>query len=325
MNRAVIIAAVGLAAFAMLDIALSALAALVWRTRAVAPANLPPAVRARRLLVLRFSPGVSATLITLAIVTPAFAVYEPHIQNETIGPALTVLAFLALLQICVAIVMATRSAFLTARIERAWLRSSSPIDAAIAGGMPAFAIDAPSPIVALVGVFSPKLMAARTILAACSPAEIAAIVGHERGHLQAGDNMKRWMMAWLPDALRWTPIHHEILEAWHHAAEDAADDAATGGNAVARAELAALLLKVVRLAPRPLWNSAIVSPFVEREGLDRRVRRLLKPDLEPPAPLAIVPLLGLATIVSASVAALWSPAALESIFEAFETLVALGR
>jgi hypothetical protein len=58
-------------------------------------------------------------------------------------------------------------------------------------------------------------------------------------------------MASLPDLLRWTPMHREIVDAWHHAAEDAADDATTGGEAMARAELAALLLKVVRLAPAP--------------------------------------------------------------------------
>lgn len=325
MNRAIIIAAVGLAAYALLALALSSLAALIWRTRAVAPASLPPSVRARRLLVLRFAPSVSAALITLAMVTPAFAVHEPHGHDETIGPALALLALVTVCQAAVSLFTAARSAWLTARVERAWLRSSSPLAEAIAGGLPAFAVDAPSPIVALVGVFSPRLMAARSIVAACSPAEMASIVAHERGHLQNGDNLKRWMMAWLPDALRWTPIHHEIVEAWHHAAEDAADDAATGNDAVARADLAALLLKVARLAPRPLWDSAIVSPFVESDGLDRRVRRLLQPDLEPPAPLAIVPVIGVALVVVAAVTAWSSPAALEVIFKAFEQLVAFGR
>lgn len=327
MNRVVIIGAVCLAAYALLDIALSSLVAIVWRTRtrAVAPADLPPAVRARRLLCLRFVPGAIASLITLTIVTPAFAIYEPFGLDETMGPALALLASLAIFQIGTSVVRAARSALLTARIERIWLRSSSPLDAEIAGSLPAFVVDSPSPIVALVGVFSPKLMAARTIVAACSPSELASIVGHERGHLQAADNLKRWLMASLPDALRWTPMHREIAAAWHHAAEDAADDASTGGDVVARAKLAALLLKVARLAPRPLWESAIVSPFVENDGLDRRVRRLLQPDLEPPAPLAIVPMIAMTTIVIAAVAAVSSPAALEAIFEALERLVAFGR
>jgi Zn-dependent protease with chaperone function len=239
------------------------------------------------------------------------------------GPVLMVLAITTLFQLGTAVVRGTRSLAATARIERDWLRTSSPLP--VDAVMPAFVIESYSPILALVGVFSPKLVAAKTIVDACSAEELARVVGHERGHLVARDNFKRWLMASLPDTLRWMPIHSEIVEAWHHASEDAADDATTGGDPVARAELAALLLKVVRLAPQPLWQSAIVSPFVERDGLERRVRRLVQPDLEPPAPLAIVPMLAVAAIAIGALAVVSSPVALELIFEAFERLVAIGR
>jgi hypothetical protein len=132
-------------------------------------------------------------------------------------------------------------------------------------------------------------------------------------------------MASLPDMLRWTPMHHEIVDAWHHAAEDAADDATTRGEPIARAELAALLLKVVRLAPAPSWNAAVISPFVEQHGIDRRIRRLLQPELEPPAPLAIIPLIAVTAISIAMLAALSSAAALQLIFNTIEDLVAFGR
>ena len=125
--------------------------------------------------------------------------------------------------------------------------------------------------------------------------------------------------------LRWTPIHREVVDAWHHAAEDAADDAGTGGHALARTELAALLVKILRLAPAPAWNAAIVSPFVEKHGFERRVRRLLQPELEPPAPLAILPTLGIAVIALAIVIASSSPSILKKIFFTIEHFVALGR
>ena len=125
--------------------------------------------------------------------------------------------------------------------------------------------------------------------------------------------------------LRWTPVHHQIVDAWHHAAEDAADDATTGGEAIARADLAALLLKIVRLAPAPSWNAAVVSPFVEQHGLERRVLRLLRPELEDPPSLAIVPLVALAAVSIAMLAAVSSPATLERIFITLEYLVAFGR
>ena len=76
------IVAVALAAYCLLDLAISAFAAILWRTRAMAPANLPPAVRARRVMLLRLVPSVSATLITIAVVTPAFTLFEPQHDNE---------------------------------------------------------------------------------------------------------------------------------------------------------------------------------------------------------------------------------------------------
>lgn len=323
MSRPLVIVSVALAAYCLLDLAISAFVAILWRTRAVAPADLPPAARARRLLLLRLTPTVSAALVTIAVVTPAFALFEPAHDYEATGPVLLLLAFAALLQIVAALIRAGRSVMVTAAVERQWLRRSAAFDTG--NSMPAFAIDSNSPVVALVGVFRPKLIASRSVIDACTPDEVACIVAHERGHLHSRDNLKRWLMASLPDALRWTPIHRELLDAWHHSAEDAADDAATGGEEIARTELAALLLKIIRLAPEPQWKSAIISPFVEGHGLERRVRRLLKPELEPPAPLAIVPMTAVALIVTASLTVLGSPEALEAIFKAFESLVAFGR
>jgi Zn-dependent protease with chaperone function len=325
MSRTMLIVLVSLTAYGLLSLAISGMVALVWRTRAVAPANLPPAVRARRLLQLRLVPSAVAAAITLFVITPAFAIYEPDNAGEEIGPVLELLSLLALIQIGAAIVGAVRSMRLTTRIEREWLRVSESIDAGRTAGLHAFAIQSASPMVALVGVFAPKLIAARTVVDACTAEEIACIVAHERGHFDARDNFKRWLMAVLPDALRWTRIHHEMVDAWHHAAEDAADDAATGGHAVARAELAALLLKIVRLAPTPAWNAAIVSPFVEQHGLERRVRRLLQPGIEPPAPFAIVPMLAVTTLSIAILLAMSSPATLNRIFHTVEHLVAFGR
>ena len=232
--------------------------------------------------------------------TPAFVIFEPPRADEEIGPVAGAAARLvALLQIAASpLIRAIRSvvadAAHRARVAAVVIARSMRVSR----GLPAFAIDSPSPIVALVGVFAPKLIAARSVIDACTAGRNRL---HRRrtsaGTCDARDNLKRWVMASLPDALRWTPIHREIIDAWHHAAEDAADDAATGGEEIARAELAALLLKIVRLAPQPQWNAAIVSPFVEEHGLERRVRRLLRPELEPPAPLAIVPMVALTAIV----------------------------
>lgn len=323
MNRTLLIAAVCLGAFVLIDIAVSAFVAVVWRTRAIAPTDLPPHVRARRLFLFRLMPSVISAVVTLFVVAPAFALFEPVGHQEELGPFMAALALVGVSHVAAALLRAMRSLWLTARFERVWLHQSVRIQST--AGLRAFVVHSPVPLVALVGVFAPKLIAARSVLDSCSDDEVAQILAHERGHLESRDNLKRWMMASLPDALRWTPIHRQILDAWHHAAEDAADDAATRGESVARAELAALLLKVLKLAPQPSWNTAIVSPFVEARGLERRVKRLLKPEVEPPAPLAVLPMAAAAGMAMAIAATLASPVALAAIFRAFERLVALGR
>ena len=211
MSRTALIVLVSLAGYGVLAFALSAITAVVWRTRAVAPANLPPAVRARRLLQLRTFPVVTAAALTLFVIIPAFAIFEPASAGEEIGPVLELLSLMVLFQIGASIVVAVQSAMLTRRVEREWLRGSESIDASQTAGLRAFAIASASPMVALVGVFAPKLIAARSVVDACTPEEIACIVAHERGHFDARDNMKRWLMASLPDPLRWTAIHREIV------------------------------------------------------------------------------------------------------------------
>jgi hypothetical protein len=121
MSRSALIVLVGLSAYCLLDLAISLVVAIVWRTRAVAPSNLPPTVRARRLLHLRLVPAFAALAITLLVVVPAFVIFEPPSTGEPVGPVLAALASLALLQLSVAAITAARSIWLTRRVEREWL------------------------------------------------------------------------------------------------------------------------------------------------------------------------------------------------------------
>jgi Zn-dependent protease with chaperone function len=325
-TRPLLIAAVTLASYAMLNAALSIVAAGLWRTGRIAPDTLPPAARARQLVWLRALPVTAAAFVTLVIVTPAFAIFEPGHAAESVGPVLLALAAAAVVQFAVAVVQAIRLALATWSLERSWLRSARALEVDPPAGVPAFVVESAAPIVALVGVFSPKLIAARSVIDACSVNELTAIVAHERGHLHARDNLKRWLMASLPDALRWTSSHHEITAAWHHAAEDAADDTATADDDGARLDLAALLLKIARLTPAAEWPAATVSPFVEVDGLDRRVRRLLDAGASSAASSwAMVPAAASAVLAAAALAVTTSPAALKTVFDLAEALVRLAR
>ena len=326
MTRSMLVLSVAFASYAVLSTVGSLVAVALWRRGGFASIT-PAALRARRLVMLRALPVVAAMTVTATVVMPAFMLFEPDHAVEAVGAALMALAALGAALLLSGAVNAALSALATWRVERAWLRSAQRLDFEPPAGVPAYAVDSFAPVVALVGVFAPKLIAAREVIDACNSHELSNIVAHERGHLHARDNLKRWLMACAPDALRWTPAHDAMVLAWDDAAEDAADDAATAGKDVARLDLAALLVKVARLSPASgCLTAATVSPFIERARLDRRVRRLLssQPSPGPSRAALLLPLLSL-SLGASMLALLSNPSALQTIYEVVEAVVAFGR
>jgi Zn-dependent protease with chaperone function len=325
MSRPFLILVVALAAYALLNIAVSIAVAMAWRSRLAFWQHASPVTRARRLLWLRALAPLASAAIAFGIVTPAFAIFEPERASEMAGPLVIVLALFASMQIATSLWIAVASALRTRAAARAWLANSVALAVDPPVGVPAYAIDSVAPIVALVGAFRPRLVAARSVIEACTAGELAAIVAHERGHLHSRDNFKRWLMHCMPDLLRWTPIHREVDAAWHDAAEDAADDAATPGDAASRVDLAALLIKIARLTPEPVWPAATVSPFVEPRGLNRRVRRLLAG--EAVVASGATPAFAAIVICGATLAAavVMRPETLERLYRVVEALIAVGR
>src|SRR5215469_9716790 len=90
MNSGVLLGLVLLAAFAVCNVALSAVSALWWRAAAGRVSA------SRDLLALRLLPAAGALLLALAVVLPAFLAYEPHDEREAAGPLLWALAVFAL-------------------------------------------------------------------------------------------------------------------------------------------------------------------------------------------------------------------------------------
>ncbi len=324
MSRPALIVTVAFAAYAAISSMLALIVWLMWQAH-YARGQADPARRATRLVMLRIAPSALGLVLSAGVVLPVYLAFEPVRDYEPVGPLMILLAAVGVAVIFAAARTAVRSAVLTGRVKRHWLRSASALDIDPPAGVPAYVIDAPSPMVALVGVVSPRLVAARAVIEVCSPDELAAIVAHERGHLHARDNLKRWLLTCAPDVLRWTPLHASIASAWRDAAEDAADDAATRGEEEARVDLAALLVKIARLAPS-LPTPAAVSPFADEEGLDRRVHRLLTPAERPLTASwqLLIPGVTLTTALAVAVAVA-SPATFKQVYELVELAVGFGR
>lgn len=289
----------------------------------------PRAFQAPRFwLTLRLLPAALSAAFVVVVFIPSYWAYEPREAAERFGGVtLFVLAAAGAATVVAALargVHAWRNA--SRRVER-WMSGARPV--ALAGtSTPAFEIAADRPLIALGGVFRPRLLLTRGLMAALSDAELSASVAHELGHRRAWDNLKRLAMRAAPDLLARSSAARAIERCWAAAAERAADEVAGSRDAAARRALASALVKVARSMPagRPLAEP--ISTLVSESDIASRVRCLLDEaeaaETHPPrwwTPGMRLGMAGLAVVVGAgSVIAGYSPL-LRVVHEVTEVLV----
>jgi uncharacterized membrane protein YidH (DUF202 family) len=307
------LAVVALSTFALAGAAGSVAAAVSARRRRAEP----PAAGARALFRLRMLPATVATA-AMAQGILSFVVFEPRSEQEAIGIVLTALAAAGVALYALAIARWARVTIATNRVLRTWMRTATPI--VLPGvAVPSFAIDVAFPVVAVVGILRPRMVVARQVLTHSSPAELRAIVAHERRHVENRDNIRRAVMACLPDPLSITRLGERLTAQWHEAAEHAADDAAGEHNPSGRCDLAAALLNVARLSAGQPAIHLPASALYRGEDLERRVRRLICGP--PPAPLPTASLLH--RVAAATGLLLAGGLALHAMHEVVEAAVTL--
>ena len=263
---------VALAAFTVVELAI----ALLVPALASRPVTGRAATRARRLAMLRLLPARAGAVAGL-LAAMAFATFEPRQDDEYRGWLIPALAGFGALLVAAAGWRWMLLAGVTRRLTREWLATAEPIT--LSGiDVPAFAVTSAFPIVAVVGLRRPKLVIARSVMDSCTSDELRAILAHEQGHLDRGDNLRRLMMSATPDILAWLPASDRHFAAWRQAAEEAADDDASRAGADGQLCLAAALVKVARLASGTQARQWLpTSALYCGENLDVRIRRLLEP------------------------------------------------
>jgi beta-lactamase regulating signal transducer with metallopeptidase domain len=309
MSQAFTVTVVLLSAFAIANLALSLLVVILHR------AGLTRALGASRdVLALRLLPAAGALLVTFAVALPAFVACEPARESEQVGPWALLLALLAMATIGAAAIRGSRAL----RATRQLLAAGSAPRAFGSGACATVEIlDIESPLVAVVGHRRPHIVAARSVLAACSEEEFAAVLAHEAAHVRARDNLKLLVVASAPDILAWLPSGAELTRRWRSAAEFEADERAVGAEPGRRLALAAALVKVARLAlPVP---APALSLLTGAEEVAVRVRQLLSP-----RPLAPARGLASASGVLALVVPLLAAPCYGEVQRLIELLVALG-
>jgi Zn-dependent protease with chaperone function len=223
------------------------------------------------LLLVRCAPTLLSAVVTAGVVVPAYVAYEPR-TAEAPGAPLVGLGCLgaALLVLgacrCALALHATRSLRAHWRDAETVAVPECPLPAAVAAH--------PFPLVAVVGVRSPRLLVARGVLEALTPAELAAAARHEMAHVAAGDNLKALLLRSLPDPLGLLPDGRRLEAAWRSAVEEEADTALGTPGSRPSLDLAAALVKVARLAPSQA-TAPLATPALHDGGpLARRIRAL---------------------------------------------------
>ncbi len=283
MSSAVLLGLVLLSSFALVSLVLAGLLTLAWRAglKRVGAGSLD-------LLGLRLLPAAGALLVALAVVLPAFLAYEPHREHETAGPVLIGLAAFA--GVCLA--HGIWRGWRACRAARALLRRCGlPAQRGLGQAAVVHVVDVPEPLIAVIGAWRPRVVAAESVRAACDAAEFKEVLAHEAAHLAAWDNLKLLLLIAAPDVLAWTPLAAALTERWRAAAECEADQRATGGDRERRLALASALIKVARLLKSGDATRPALGMPVAADDVPGRVRGLLGP---PPRPMPSRILLALA-------------------------------
>jgi hypothetical protein len=267
---------------------------------------------------LRLAPAVAAVLFTIVLFAPSYWKYEPRENVEGFDFTLTLLAGCGLVLVGAAIVRGLIAWTTARRRVQTWMAHARPLTLA-STTLPAYAIDAVQPLIALVGLRRPRLLITQGLIDALTPAELDAAVAHELGHQRAFDNLKRLVICSAPDVLTYFHAARVIEQRWAAAAEHLADRIDGPDSAAARCALASALVKVARLTPTIPATSEPISTLISGGEIASRVQRLLSDeDTTPSARRRLGALSALAGLIA--VASTYSPL-LQSVHELTELLV----
>ena len=207
-----------------------------------------PGTKANLLFAARLLPLALACIVTFGLALPAFLEFEPQSTKEGIGFRLITLAILGALVLSGMMARGLRLLWATRQTQRRWRERSERIELE-AMSVPVYRVENGASLLAVTGIFRPKIFIAREITEALSQDELRAALAHEMAHISSFDNLKQLLLKITRAPRRLTSLYNSDAE-WTKASEIAADhDALVEGTSVL--DLSSALIKVGRLK-RPL-------------------------------------------------------------------------
>lgn len=311
------------ASFFMLHMALVIAARLSAGTAVRVAEHMKPSSAARMLFGIRVAPLVLTLFAVLAFCVPSYLWLEPKATGERVGAVCIVMACLGVALWTSGLVRIFKAVCGTARYlhqcERHGRKISVPGEAS-----PALLLADKAPVLAVAGIFRPRLVISRRVMRGLSAEQREAALRHERAHCASGDNLKRFLILLSPDVLPFVRSFSNLERTWSKFTEWAADDVATAGDPRRALSLASALVRVARMGSKPKLGYLSCSLLGGGRDLSERVDRLLRPQSKPRKPVkALLPLItgaGTLAVSGFAVMTLW-PGSLSLVHRALEQLV----
>lgn len=200
---------------------------------------------ANLLLIFRLLPVSLAAAVSLGLALPAFLEFEPPSTTEMVNTPLIVLALLGCSALALMLIRGVRMWRMTRFMQHEWQKLARPVSA-FAAGVPLYRIDINASLLAVTGIFRPKVFVSSAVADALSHAELSAALSHEIAHVRSHDNLKQLLMKLTAPPV-WFSRLPSMEQAWTRASEMAADENALAQGASAL-ELSSALIKVGRLS-----------------------------------------------------------------------------
>ena len=146
--------------------------------------------------------------------------------------------------------------------------------------LPVVEIDTPFPVVAVVGIWRPRLFIARRVLRTCTAGEVDAMIAHESAHVSRRDNLTRLLFLCCPT------LRARIRGRRGRARVDARVGRSRRRSGAAAGDVAAAAgvgLDESRSAGRSALHAPLLhaSAILSGDSVEHRVRRLLQAPPEP--------------------------------------------
>jgi Zn-dependent protease with chaperone function len=242
--------------------------------------SMKPRFAARFLLAVRLLPVTLGGFVVAALCVPSYLWLEPDANAERVSVACCTAALLGAATWTTSLARVLRAMFLSIRYrgkcEREGQRTRVSTDHA-----PIVVMETERPLLALAGIFRPRIVVSRGVLQTLSPDQFDAAIEHERAHQVSRDNLKRLLLLLASGFLPFSREFAALDRSWTRFTEWAADDRAAAGDSHRSFWLASALVCVARMGTAQRTSLVISSLIEDGRELSIRVDRLLR--CEPPA------------------------------------------